>query len=243
MATENLRKYQTYINNFVLYFQVSRIIGNELEVLSKIIDQNKTIRVLDIGAGPAKYWNDAILLEFFRKRKVEITLFDATEESGLSSPSELISVSKIVGIAPIDLAVFQDSEFDLVIALDLIEHLSKEDGYLLLYQLDRLTSKSSLIFTPNGFVWQPPALNNPFNAHSSGWKPKELRELGWKKQYGNIGLSFFVGPYGILKYDNKVTNIMNILALPIVRLCPFLGFSFTAIKRQKNSWIKEQRLS
>jgi hypothetical protein len=243
MATENLSKYKSSIHNFIVFFQVSRIIAKELESLSKKIDQNKIIRVLDIGAGPAKYWNDAVLLDFFRKRKVEITLFDATEESGLTSPSELISVSKIVGIAPRDLDSLQDSEFDLVIALDLIEHLSKEDGYLLLYQLDRLTSKSSLIFTPNGFVWQPPALNNPFNAHISAWKPKELRQLGWKNQFGNVGLFFLVGPYGLLKYNSKVINIINILALPIVRVCPFLGFSVTAIKRQKNSWIKEQKLS
>jgi hypothetical protein len=243
MELENLSKHQCFVYRFVKFFQVSRIIAKELEVLSNEIEPDKIIRVLDIGAGPAKYWNDKVLLDFFCKRKVEITLFDATEESGLASPSELISVSKIVGIAPNDLDTFGDSEFDLVIALDLIEHLTKEDGYSLLYQLDRLALKSSLIFTPNGFVWQPPSLNNPFNAHISAWKPRELRQLGWKQQYGNVGFSFFVGPYGLLKYNSRVINLLNTLALPIVRFFPSLGFSFTAIKRQKNSWIKEQRLS
>jgi len=243
MVPENLRKYQSYVYKFTTFFQVSRLIAKELEVLSKEIDSNKIIRVIDIGAGPAEYWNDKVLLDFFYKRKVEITLFDATEESGLASPSELIKVSKIVGIAPRDLTTFSDSEFDLVIALDLIEHLTKEDGYSLLYQLDRLALKSSLIFTPNGFVWQPPSLNNPFNAHISAWTSRELRQLGWKKQYGNIGFSFFVGPYGLLKYNSRLIRVLNILALPIVRVFPSLGFSFTAIKRQKNSWIKEQRLN
>ena len=242
MVLENLSKKQAYIDNFVKFFQVPRIIRKELDLLSKEIAPNQAIRVLDIGAGPASYWNEKVLIEFFQKRKVEITLFDATEDSGLQSPSALIQVSKVVGIAPRDLEFFQDSEFDLVIALDLIEHLSKENGYLLLYQLDRLASNSSLVFTPNGFIWQPPSLNNPFNAHISAWKPKELRKLGWKKQYGNIGFSIFIGPYGLLKFNSRVLYIANILMLPIVRIFPFLGFSFTAVKRQKNSWIKEQRL-
>ena len=242
MVLKILSKKQSYVNNFIECFQVPAIIEKELELLSKKIDPNQVIKVLDIGAGPAQYWNDKVFLDFFQKRKVEITLFDATEDSGLQSPSELIQVSKVVGIAPQDLDVFQDSDFDLVIALDLIEHLSKDNGYLLLYQLDRLASKSSLVFTPNGFIWQPPSLNNPFNAHISAWKPKELRKLGWKKQYGNVGLVFFIGTYGLLKFNSRLVNIINVLVLPIVRIFPFLGFSFTAVKRQKNSWIKEQRL-
>lgn len=242
MVLENLSKKQTSINSFVNSFKVQTIIKRELELLSKKIDPNQVIKVLDIGAGPAQYWNERVFLDFFQKRKVDLTLFDAAEDSGLQSPSELIQVSKVVGIAPQDLDVFQDSEFDLVIALDLIEHLSKDNGYLLLYQLDRLASSSSLVFTPNGFIWQPPSLNNPFNAHISAWKPKELRKLGWKKQYGNVGLVFFIGPYGLLKFNSRLVNIINVLALPIVSVFPFLGFSFTAVKRQKNSWIKEQRL-
>jgi hypothetical protein len=242
MARENVSKHHPFVYDFVKFFQVQTIIARELEVLSKKIDSSETIKILDIGAGPGKYWNEKVLLDFFKKRKVELTLFDASEDSGLESPSQLISISKVVGIAPKDLDLFQDSEFDLVIALDLVEHLSKDNGYLLLYHLDRLASKSSLIFTPNGFVWQPPALNNPFNAHLSGWKPKELRRLGWKKQYGNLGLSCFLGPYGLLKYNSRLIGIINVLALPMVRMYPFLGFSFTAIKRGKNSWITEQEL-
>jgi hypothetical protein len=73
------------------------------------------------------------------------------------------------------------------VAFDLIEHLSREDGYKLLYEVDRISAFASLIFTPNGFVWQPPTEKNSFDAHLSGWTPSEFRRMGWSKLKGHGG--------------------------------------------------------
>lgn len=73
-----------------------------------------------------------------------------------------------------------DNSFDLVIALDLIEHLTREDGFWLIAQMERLARKKIVIFTPNGFVPQTPYDNNPFQEHISGWEIPEMEERGYK---------------------------------------------------------------
>jgi len=41
--------------------------------------------------------------------------------------------------------------FDIVLCLDLIEHLCKKDGLKLLIELDRIAKKQIIVHTPNGF--------------------------------------------------------------------------------------------
>ncbi len=73
-----------------------------------------------------------------------------------------------------------NNSFDAVIALDLIEHLTKEEGFWLMKQMERLAIKKVIIFTPNGFVPQTPYDNNPFQEHLSGWEIEEMEKEGYK---------------------------------------------------------------
>jgi hypothetical protein len=224
----------------IKYFEVPRIIHSEIEAIEKNKKEQSPIRILDIGAGSASYWNEPI---FNTCKNLEIILLDASMDAYSSFPDSRHKFKREIGIVPSNLNQYADSEFDLVVALDLIEHLDKSEGYLLLYEIDRISSNSSLIFTPNGFSWQPPSLNNPYNAHISGWSPKELRDMGWTKQIGNTGWKFATSSYGLPKYKNKVLLAFMILSLPLSKLFPSLSFSFTAIKRTKSYRISEQKLS
>jgi len=58
----------------------------------------------------------------------------------------------IQGNVTSDLAAIESKSFDIVIAMDLIEHLPKSDGYKLLYEMERIARKACMIMTPNGFV-------------------------------------------------------------------------------------------
>lgn len=135
---------------WIKYFEVPRIIYREIELISKNKNEDRPLRVLDIGAGNASYWNDSI---FNSCEDLEVTLLDASLEAYSSTPSSKHKFKRELGIVPANLNSYLDSEFDLIVALDLIEHLPKSEGYLLLYEIDRISSKSSLVFTPNGFSW------------------------------------------------------------------------------------------
>lgn len=75
---------------------------------------------------------------------------------------------------------FEAGSFDCVIALDLIEHLTKEDGIKLLDAMERITKKKVIVFTPNSFLPQPAVDGNPFQEHKSGWSAKEMRSKGYR---------------------------------------------------------------
>lgn len=84
---------------------------------------------------------------------------------------------------------FRPKSFDAVVALDLIEHLSKEEGYKLIRGMEQLASKKVIIFTPNGFLPQK-GEGLHLNEHLSGWQVDEMRKLKYKV-IGVFGHKFF----------------------------------------------------
>lgn len=192
---------------------------------------DRPIRILDIGSGGAKYW---ISISDQTDYAISLDLFDpcAPEIDLNSSTRSGFRVKYINGIAPHDLRQIPHDSYDLVVAFDIIEHLPKSDGYLLLYEIDRLTIGESIIFTPNGMVWQPPSINNFFNAHISGWSPGELKSLGWKKVEGHTGIKSLVGPYGLTKIKGPLGKLVYLTAT-LVRHLPNSAFAFSAIKVHK----------
>jgi hypothetical protein len=80
-----------------------------------------------------------------------------------------------------------DSSIDLIVAVDLIEHLSKEEGKILVSEMERTTKGQSLIVTPLGFAPQHVGpseddewgfTGNISQNHISGWLPEEF--IGWE---------------------------------------------------------------
>jgi len=80
-------------------------------------------------------------------------------------------------------------KFDACIALDVIEHLTKEDGWQMLKSMEQLATKCVVIFTPNGFVPQF-SQDGDLQQHLSGWEVPEMRQAGYRV----IGMS---GPKGL----------------------------------------------
>ena len=185
------------------------------------------LKIIDIGSGGAAYW-EQILTKF--GSAIDLTLVDPKRPANLSDLMRLSTVRHVSGVAPTGLTELAADSFDICTAFDLIEHLRKEDGYHLLYEIDRVTKGQSIVFTPNGFVWQAPSSNNPFNAHISGWTPRELRDLGWGKSRGHTGLRVLFGPYGLPK--SRVWAMAKVASLTalLVRILPAIAFSFSAVK-------------
>jgi len=96
-----------------------------------------------------------------------------------------------------------DKSFDAIIALDLIEHLTKEDGIKLKDEMERVAAKKAIILTPNGFVPQRPYDNNPWQEHKSGWPWQEWIGYGYKL-YGFAGYKALRGERGAILFKPRI---------------------------------------
>ena len=183
-----------------------------------------SLKLLDIGYGSGLHWSG--LDEAFPSN-IEVTALDLTAPENRGPARRFIQ-----GRVPECLTDIPDASFDIVVAFDLIEHLEKHDGYRLIYEMERISSKCCAIFTPNGHVWQPPAASNPFQAHISGWTPGELRKIGWRSIFGTTGAKFMYGPLAKPKFlrSGFLGTALRTLLDRVFTLLPSLSFSFIAFQ-------------
>ena len=120
---------------------------------------------------------------------------DEARAKGTHDEFHLADVRKITDLFP-------DRRFDACVALDVIEHLEKDDGWQMLEAMEALATKRVLIFTPNGFVPQK-SQNGDLQEHLSGWLPDEFRNRGYNV-CGMHGPKSLRGEYAALKRRPKV---------------------------------------
>lgn len=89
---------------------------------------------------------------------------------------------------------FHPRQFDACIALDIIEHLTKDDGLQLMKDMEIIAGKRVVFFTPNGFVPQSHHANDDLQEHLSGWEPGEMRRCGYEIT-GQLGPKTMRGDY------------------------------------------------
>ena len=79
---------------------------------------------------------------------------------------------------------YPDKSVDIVICLELLEHLEKEDGEKLIKDMVRIARKQVLVETPIGsYDWEG-IHGNPLNKHLYVWSLAELQECGFDVIYG-----------------------------------------------------------
>jgi hypothetical protein len=93
---------------------------------------------------------------------------------------------------------FGTRQFEACVALDLIEHLSKEDGLKLLEAMERIAGKRVIVFTPSGFLPQGHRDQNDLQVHLSGWEAAEMAKRGYRVT-GLLGPKKLRGEYHVLK--------------------------------------------
>lgn len=80
--------------------------------------------------------------------------------------------------------IFTPKSFDLVIALDIIEHITKKEGLELMKQCEKIARKAVIIETPNGYVPQDIDIQghggDKWQTHRSGWVPKDFTKRGYE---------------------------------------------------------------
>lgn len=86
-----------------------------------------------------------------------------------------------IGNAMKILPTIADRSYELVLAIDIIEHLDKADGEFFAHHLRRIASRMALISTPKSFIEQQVEAN-PLEDHRSLWSRDDLQRLG----FGNL---------------------------------------------------------
>lgn len=94
---------------------------------------------------------------------------------------------------------FQPRQFDACIALDVIEHFTKEGGLKLMQDMEKIARKKVIFFTPNGFLPQRQSAEGDLQAHLSGWNPVEMENYGYES-HGLLGPKSLRGEGHVLKH-------------------------------------------
>ncbi len=80
--------------------------------------------------------------------------------------------------------LFLPKSFDLILMLDIVEHLEKEDSLKLIQMAEKIAKVAVVIETPEGFIPQDIDIwghgGDEFQTHRCGWEIKEFDEMGYQ---------------------------------------------------------------
>lgn len=197
---------------------------SQLLLLKEVrIALRKARTVLDVGCGncsPLRFFPD-----------VSLTGVDgygpALEEArrnGTHNEYFLGDVRNLTGIFP-------GRKFEVCIALDVIEHLSKEDGWRMLESMERLATRRVVIFTPNGFLPQK-SHDGDLQQHLSGWTADEMRARGYEV-LGMFGPKSLRGEYHRINRQPRIFWLLvSILGhYTSTRRCPEKAAAIFCVKK------------
>ena len=189
--------------------------------LEKAISDCKTL--LDLGCGSSSP------IKSFSKKFYSIGI-DAFKQNIYKSERENIH-DKYYTMNVLDIyKKFKNNSFDCVIALDLIEHLTKEEGFKLINIMERIAKKKIIIFTSNGFLPQKEYENNPLQEHKCGWTVEEMKNMGYEV-IGINGWKILRGEYAYIKFKPKFFwSVVSDITQTIIRNNPKNAFQLLCIK-------------
>jgi len=121
---------------------------------------------------------------------------------------------------------FEPRNFDAVLCLRVIEHLTKQEGYELIGKMEKWARKKVIITTGEKPYWQE-ILGSASKEHKSIWTADELRGLG----YDVCGMSGW-GYEGTVRYGPPGSWGMVLdLSQRIIRYVPKLAYQMFATKQ------------
>lgn len=126
--------------------------------------------------------------------------------------------------------IFRRKSFDAVIALDLIEHLTKKDGEKLLVAMEAIARKKVIVMTPNGFYKQEPYEGNKYQIHKSGWSVEDFRSRGFAV-YGIRGVQWIRGEYATIRLKPWfLWGLIATLSEQLTMFFPNIAYQLFAVK-------------
>ena len=181
--------------------------------------------ILDVGCGKG------VPMRFINRRSqfytVGVDIFEPylreCKRQGIHNEYILANVGKLP---------FQRKSFDIVLCMEVLEHLEKEEGGKLLQAVEEIARNQVIITTPVGTYKQDAYDSNPYQEHKFIWNPAEMKALGYKVQ--RLGLCHMSGEDELMARLPRVIKLLNLIiwvaAGPLVRLIPLLAGHMVATK-------------
>lgn len=205
---------------------ISRFIHSFKDIFFyKVLEFNLTDckSVLDVGCGsnsPLRFVRKTFYSEGVDIYKPSI---DKTKKSNIHDKYVVGDIRKLSKI-------YEPKSFDAVMAIDVIEHLEKEEGFALLKKMERIARKKIIILTPNGFLDQGHYGDNVYQDHKSGWSAKDLQKLGFKV-YGLRSFKEIRGEFTTIKYKPWILwGFIAFITEPLLYFFPNFSFHLFAVK-------------
>jgi len=124
---------------------------------------------------------------------------------------------------------FKPKSFDAVIALDVIEHLTKKEGFELIKKMEQMARKKVILFTPNGYVHQTNS-HYLLQMHKSGWSLNDFRKMGYICK-GMNGIKFLTGEEAHVKFrPTLLWQLIRDLSQKIIYHFPQCAFHLLCVK-------------
>jgi len=128
---------------------------------------------------------------------------------------------------------FADKSFDIVLCMEVLEHLEKDDGEKLLMDMERIARRQVILTTPAGDYEQEAYDDNLHQEHKYIWSPREMKERGYRAV--GIGVRNLGGKSGVQSplpgFLHPLVNLTWVLAGPVVRFFPGLAGDMVCVKR------------
>lgn len=177
---KNKEKYLELLEKAISFFPPN--IKNLIVLLQGMIDESDTI--LDVGCGMKIITRNLVCKEL-----VGIDVYDDYLNIG-DTCADVITIEKY----------FLPKQFDIVIAIDLIEHLKKEDGIKLLKDMATIARRKVIVTTPIKWTENKEAVNDPkfwsyaneYDYHRSLWSEQDFYNEGYLIVPANFGGEFLV---------------------------------------------------
>jgi hypothetical protein len=150
--------------------------------------------VLDVGSGASMD-----LRWFGVKHCVGIEAFKPTYEKALQNGSHDEMV--LGNVCELD-KHFKPGQFDACLSVDVIEHVTKEDGLKMMRDMEAIARHRVVIVTPSGWLEQHHLEEEDLQVHLSGWEVSEMKGHGYRV-LGMLGPKFLRGEYHALKWRPK----------------------------------------
>ncbi len=149
-----------------------------LRLINKVLPEQKGIKILDTGCGTGEFF--PLLKEYGKVQGID------TAEEAVESCQKRDYQTAFGSILNIP---FPENTFNLVLALDVIEHI--EDDFLAVQELNRVTKPNGLIFITvpaYQFLWSG---HDEVNEHKRRYTATRLKKLGESNRLKLIKLSYF----------------------------------------------------